>query len=258
MDIIHERALATILFCCVFVILIVATAPYIKDQITQADEINDQSLKYSKPVLDGTNTNFDIDNIPRDDVVTIFARGDVNMDGEVSKLDIELVNKYIAGTVTLNQEQMYLADLNSDGKIDNSDVERIKKMCETAPTLNYDKGDVNRDGNIDISDLSLLKKYINGKVTFVSEQKKLADVNGDGKINDEDVKALNTMIGGINYDMGDVDRDKQVTIYDAQLVLNFINGTATLDDEQLELADMDKDGEVTSKDAQKIMVIARG
>ena len=54
MDIIHEKALATILFSIVFIILIGAATPYIQQQISQTNEITDESLKYSKPALDGT------------------------------------------------------------------------------------------------------------------------------------------------------------------------------------------------------------
>ena len=70
MDIIHEKALATILFSIVFIILIGAATPYIQQQISQTNEITDESLKYSKPALDGTNSDFDVDNIPMDDVVS--------------------------------------------------------------------------------------------------------------------------------------------------------------------------------------------
>ena len=114
----------------------------------------------------------------------------------------------------------------------------------------YEKGDINRDGKLDLDDLNLLKKYLNGKVTFVLEQKKLADINNDGAIDSKDASLLNTMIGRINYEPGDVDRNEKITLNDAKLVLDFLSGDAKLHEEQLELADIDKDGEVTSKDAQ--------
>lgn len=257
MDIIHEKALATILFSIVFIILIGAATPYIQQQISQTNEITDESLKYSKPALDGTNSDFDVDNIPMDDVVTSYARGDVNMDGEITTADYELILKHIAGNITFNEEQLYLGDVNSDGEIDNNDAERIKKMCEASTPSQYEKGDINRDGKLDLDDLNLLKKYLNGKVTFVLEQKKLADINNDGAIDSKDASLLNTMIGRINYEPGDVDKNEKITLDDAKLILDFLSGDAKLDEEQLELADIDKDGEVTSKDAQKIMAIAR-
>ena len=247
MDIIHEKALATILFSIVFIILIGAATPYIQQQISQTNEITDESLKYSKPALDGTNSDFDVDNIPMDDVVTSYARGDVNMDGEITTADYELILKHIAGNITFNEEQLYLGDVNSDGKIDNNDAERIKKMCEASTPSQYEKGDINRDGKLDLD----------GKVTFVLEQKKLADINNDGAIGSKDASLLNTMIGRINYEPGDVDRNEKITLDDAKLILDFLSGDAKLDEEQLELADIDKDGEVTSKDAQKIMALAK-
>ena len=59
------------------------------------------------------------------------------------------------------------------------------------------------------------------KVTFVLEQKKLADINNDGAIDSKDASLLNTMIGRINYEPGDVDRNEKITLNDAKLVLDF-------------------------------------
>ena len=55
-------------------------------------------------------------------------------------------------------------------------------------------GDVNCDGTIDfINDVIMVNNYINGRISFSEEQKVLADVNGDGSIDNNDVQLLNTV-----------------------------------------------------------------
>ena len=48
--------------------------------------------------------------------------GDVNMDGKVSLSDIVLVNRFTAGAIQLNEEQIDAADCCADGFINTSDI----------------------------------------------------------------------------------------------------------------------------------------
>lgn len=57
----------------------------------------------------------------------------------------------------------------------------------------------------------------------------------------------------VDYELGDADQSGKVSIVDAKLVLEYVVGTATLNDEQMKLADMDANGKVTVADAKLIL-----
>ncbi|MDE5948856.1 MAG: dockerin type I repeat-containing protein, partial [Prevotella sp.] len=59
-------------------------------------------------------------------------------------------------------------------------------------------GDVNGDGRINIQDVAMLTGYINGR-RYDSFIKKNADINGDGRINIADVALLVELV--IIYNM---------------------------------------------------------
>ena len=59
--------------------------------------------------------------------------GDVNLDGNVTSKDMNRLLSYIAGTLTLNDQERLNADVNLDGEIDNQD------MCIIS---NYLDGDI--------------------------------------------------------------------------------------------------------------------
>ena len=62
----------------------------------------------------------------------------------------------------------------------------------STPTTSNIKGDVNGDGKVDNNDMTLLKEYIVGKTTSINKSN--ADVNGDGNINIVDLSQLNSLI----------------------------------------------------------------
>lgn len=86
---------------------------------------------------------------------------DVNEDGNVNKLDIDVLSKYIVGTYT---------------------------SLPVKSTIDY--GDVNLDGKIDSQDSILLLKYIVGDIVLNDQAKKNADVNIDGQINKTDANLI--------------------------------------------------------------------
>lgn len=66
--------------------------------------------------------NFKIVLMKVDTDVSAYELGDVNMDGEVTEADYNIVNDFLQGTGTLTDKQFKLADMNSDGKIDAMDT----------------------------------------------------------------------------------------------------------------------------------------
>ena len=56
-------------------------------------------------------------------IASNYQVGDINMDGKVSMLDINMLNKYITKVMDLDTVQKLLADTNGDGKINAKDLE---------------------------------------------------------------------------------------------------------------------------------------
>ena len=51
-----------------------------------------------------------------------YTRGDANLDGELSIVDVTIMRAYIIGNITLNPEKQRVGDVNNDGGIDITDV----------------------------------------------------------------------------------------------------------------------------------------
>ena len=88
-------------------------------------------------------------------------------------------------------------ELAEDGglleNIDDMEPDRVINRGNTAiliyNMLRWDEfvyGDVTENGRVNNDDLNLLEDYLNNKETFSNRQKRLADVNLDGKINEVD------------------------------------------------------------------------
>ena len=59
-------------------------------------------------------------------------------------------------------------------------------------------------------------------------------------------------ISNKEYELGDVNKDGNITTDDVNLILSYYNGNASLTDIQIKAADINKDGEVDTIDALKI------
>lgn len=66
-------------------------------------------------------------NIRRD--VSLYRKGDVNMDGKITTADVGLANAMVRGTKQLNDYQKLLADVNGDGKISTADTGKINSYA---------------------------------------------------------------------------------------------------------------------------------
>lgn len=77
----------------------------------------------------------------------------------------------------------------------------VKTLSQTSTTpleytadLDFDVGDLNYNGSRNTIDLAILRNYINGTRELSTIQQYLADVDGDGVIDDDDISALMTII----------------------------------------------------------------
>ena len=48
--------------------------------------------------------------------------GDINADGKIDNVDVDLLFYYVSSKNTLSKSQMRVADVNFDGQVDNKDV----------------------------------------------------------------------------------------------------------------------------------------
>ena len=119
--------------------------------------------------------------------------GDVNGNGKVNMLDAVDLIRYLSGATDglTNKDN---ADLNKDGKITDDDLMLLIKKIKSNGTA---VGDVNDDGKLTDDDVKLLKTKIGGRAV-VKINEKQADVNGDTRINLQDVSALETVLKYLN------------------------------------------------------------
>ena len=106
----------------------------------------------------------------------------------------------IAISITANGDLLYLSG--------NSVVNNY--MCPTGYKLNGNrckittpaikKGDINTDGKIDDSDINIAQNYINGGISLVNDNLRLADINGDGKVTVSDVNKIKLYAKGLDSD----------------------------------------------------------
>ena len=127
-------------------------------------------------------------------------------------------------------------------------------------TSNLKYGDLNCDGEVTSADMVTLARAVKGMVTLTEEQKLVADVNTDGKVDKNDELILAKYI--VNYDSmtlpytgaipgvvyGDINLDGNVTSADAVVLTNYIAGKITLTDEQKINADLNLDGNIDNCD----------
>ena len=125
--------------------------------------------------------------LPLSDVDLKLVYGDVNLDGVVNGLDSIKLEKYLNGSETIDTEGRLNADLDLDGEVTKADLNILSKYLAkydiTLPVKDVKYGDVNLDGVVNSADSDLLKKYFVKSVNLNALQQIIADLNADGKLN---------------------------------------------------------------------------
>lgn len=122
-----------------------------------------------------------------------MIKGDVNLDGVVNNEDLILLQRAIAGMFKLSEEAMRAADMdNSGGKPTMRDVIKLQELLRKKVP-----GDVNGDGIVDERDVKKLQEAIAEIIKLDSRCFENADINEDGKLNMLDVITLQKLIAGI-------------------------------------------------------------
>ena len=167
-------------------------------------------------------------------------KGDIDGNGSITSADADLVLKHINGEKPLGN-RFKTADVNWDGIVDIEDVVEINNKIHS--------GDVNDNGILDKEDSKKVLDHINGKKALKGDALKRADINGDTKVDIEDVNEINKLRGkSAGYKAGNVLDDNYITSDDTDAILKHINGKVALDDEEFIRADVNSDGKVDIDD----------
>ena len=130
--------------------------------------------------------------------------GDVNEDGEFTSVDLSMLVSHVEGKTKIENQALENADINADGKVNLIDVELARGILAgayehtlTQPLKNYVLyGDVNEDGKFEAVDLAMLVSHVEGKTKIENQALKNADINADGKVNLTDVELARGILAG--------------------------------------------------------------
>ena len=183
-----------------------------------------------------------------------FLKGDVNRDAKITLDDCELIKEHIMEEVTLDEEQLYLADVDGENGITAADYVKLKNYIE-GRSYRFLIGDVSRDGKITQDDAYVLYDHLSETNLLDGEQSYLADIFEDGKANGKDYIRLLEILNGTykRYEMGDVNRDGKLTQEDADDIMKYYTGKISFDDEQKILGDVDGDEKINARDAKLVL-----
>lgn len=142
-----------------------------------------------------------------------------------------------------------------------TDGSQLKAQCQVivvgGGTPSSKPGDVNGDGKVDVNDMTALVQYLlTGDSTGINLDN--ADVNGDGKVDINDINSLYNLLDGTQTIMtGDADGSGKVDINDLTTIIKYLlNG----DSEHFNLinSDVDGDGRVTIDDVTSLINLLLG
>ena len=97
----------------------------IENYILKKTELTIDQLNYADYNGDFTVDNKDANSLAKA-IASTYKKGDINMDGKINMVDINLLSKYISGIIEIDTTQKLLADINGDGKINASDLKKVR------------------------------------------------------------------------------------------------------------------------------------
>ena len=169
------------------------------------------------------------------------GKGDINGDGRVTVKDAAILQKYLGGEeipssmipgANSNVSNSTSASLQ-EPTTDPNTVDSYTLYAETMEREKAAKIDTDNNGVYDGRDLKTIVSSLDamdGKYTVDDlnrVRQEVLDVNKDGKIDSNDVSAIQQNIIGdreISEGIGDIDGDGKVTITDATILDKYLNG----------------------------------
>lgn len=156
-------------------------------------------------VADGNLVTPDVIDFTTNSLATIktVTFGDIDLNGTTNTGDATVLRQYLEGIEELTEQQLENADVNLDGIVDDVDVQLIQKSLGSIITLPIRYGDVDLDGCLNAKDMNLINKYVNNvEECDLSEQALInGDTNMDGIINEIDCNVIGLHFAGWSYGM---------------------------------------------------------
>ena len=205
-------------------------------------------------------TDVDIDIKDEGESISVLF-GDANCDGKVDSSDITLIQNYVKNSGNISDLGRINSDVNLDGTINLLDSNLINLFLEDKITLPVKYGDLNKDGVADAGDAGLISQFAEDMRDFTDQEKVIADVNADGKVNHYDAVLISRFDVGfikLPYLMGDVNEDGKINNKDATRILQYSCGVREFDEQQCILADVNLDGLINNLDAELILQYVSG
>ena len=119
-----------------------------------------------------------------------YTLGDLNKDNKLDKVDLQLLRHYL--------DKMY-GDIDSDGNVNNTDKELLRNYLQnnlkelSEPEINKCKEFINKYGKENA--LDIMQEFIDNTTYDLSATQKIrADVNQDGRIDEDDYTFLKNQI----------------------------------------------------------------
>lgn len=162
-------------------------------QLSDVDCVSDKNL-VSPDVIDFTTNSLA--------TIKTVALGDVDLNGTTDIGDATVLGQYLEGTKELTEQQLENADVNLDGTVDNVDLQLIQKSLDSIITLPIRYGDVDLNGKVNTKDHLFLARYLNGWEGYELNEEAMicADTNLDGVLNEIDCNVI--LFYAARYDFG--------------------------------------------------------
>ena len=217
-------------------------------------------------------TNTSSNDLTKDDILNwvkklidekTVVKGDANGDGKVDLNDLKvMVDRMFDDKVDIKMKNV---DFDDDGKISLKDITKVIDILlekgepddpvePAPPPKQILKGDVNGDGKITQEDAKLISKYYVGDDVEIDMDN--ADIDDNGKITLADVSQVRQWANKFDPQIlkGDANGDGIVNYKDVDALQRAsINLGGKID---MEAADFDGDGEITSVDVAKTTKLA--
>ena len=79
---------------------------------------------------------------------------------------------------------------NTIAEFGKANVRSGDKEIELSTTINQKPGDINFDGEVNSLDYVTIHQYIKGMIRFSSVQKRVADIDSDGDVDEDDKQSV--------------------------------------------------------------------
>ncbi len=160
---------------------------------------------------------------------------DLNKDGKVNNEDVKILQQYLADLTKVGD-----ADVDENGIINMKDVVALQQFIR--------KHDLNHDGCFSEKDILLIQQAIAELIT----PNELMDINGDSKVNMQDVIKLQQALKRAQNKL-DLNKDDKIDANDVQIIRNHIAAIELILD--LQYADINADGKISMIDVTTLQRI---